>query len=86
MCVYVPINHAGRLLRKTEYQYSDFYIQLAAHFLLEVYQETGAVYCYVCYYVLFEVAHLQIKLVSYGTQPSCWSLARRGAEVMHRYN
>ena len=44
--VYVHINHAGRLLRKTEYQYSDFYIQLAAHFLLEVYQETGTVYCY----------------------------------------
>ena len=45
-CVYVHINHAGRLLRKTEYQFSDFYIQLAAHFLLEVYQETGTVYCY----------------------------------------
>ena len=45
--VYVHINHAGRLLRKTEYQYSDFYIQLAAHFLLEVYQETGTVYCYI---------------------------------------
>ena len=42
----VHINHAGRLLRKTEYQYCDFYIQLAAHFLLEVYQETGTVYCY----------------------------------------
>ena len=35
--------YAGRLLRKTENQYSDFYIQLAAHFLLEVYQETGCV-------------------------------------------
>ena len=31
----------GRLLQKTENQYSDFYIQLAAHILLEVYQETG---------------------------------------------
>ena len=86
MRVYVHINHAGRLLRKTEYQYSDFYIQLAAHFLLEVYQETGTVYCYICYYVLFNVAYLLITLVSYGTQPSCWSLAGRGAEVMHRYN
>ena len=46
VCVYIPINHAGRLLWKTEYQYIDFYIQLAAHFLLEVYQETGTVYCY----------------------------------------
>ena len=82
--MYLHINHAGRLLRKTEYQYSDFYIQLAAHFLLEVYQETGAVYCYICYYVLFNVAYLQATLVSYGTQPSCWSLAGRGAEVMHR--
>ena len=45
-CVCIHINHAGRLLRKTEDQYSDFYIQLAAHFLLEVYQETGTVYCY----------------------------------------
>jgi len=35
--------YTGRLLRKTENQYSDFYIQLAAHFLLEVYQETGCV-------------------------------------------
>ena len=40
---FVHINHTGRLLRKTENQYSDFYIQLAAHFLLEVYQETGTV-------------------------------------------
>ena len=47
MYIYVHINHAGRLLWKTEYQYSDFYIQLAAHFLLEVYQETGTVYCYI---------------------------------------
>ena len=47
MYVYVHTNHAGRLLRKTEYQCSDFYIQLAAHFLLEVYQETGTVYCYI---------------------------------------
>ena len=47
MYVYVHINHAGRLLRKTEYQCSDFYIQLAAHFLLEVYQEMGSVYCYI---------------------------------------
>ena len=30
-----------RLLQKLENQYSDFYIQLAAHILLEVYQETG---------------------------------------------
>ena len=84
--VYVHINHAGRLLWKTEYQCSDFYIQLAADFLLEVYQETGTVNCYTIYYVLFEVAHLQITLVSYGTQPSCCSLAGRGAEVMHTYN
>ena len=43
-------DYAGRLLWKTENQFSDFYIQLAAHILLEVYQETGIllhnlVYC-----------------------------------------
>ena len=35
--------YVGRLLQKTENHYSDFYIQLAAHFLLEIYQETGTV-------------------------------------------
>ena len=37
-------NLTGRLLRKTENQFSDFYVQLAAHLLLEVYQETGNVF------------------------------------------
>ena len=64
-----------------EYQYSDFYVQLAAHFLLEVYQETGAVYCYICYYVLFNVAHLQATLVSYGTQPLGWKKSRSNAQM-----
>lgn len=39
----------GRLLRKTEVQFSDVYLQLAAQLMLEIYHETSEIYtCMYC--------------------------------------
>ena len=44
---------SGRLLRKTEVQFSDVYLQLAAQLMLEIYHETSEICAYMyCVYNL----------------------------------
>ena len=83
---FVHINHTGRLLWKMENQYSDYYIQLAAHFLLEVYQETGTVSVMLINYILITVTHLQTTSVFYGTPKVImlelgWKRSRSNAQI-----
>ena len=83
---FVHINHTGRLLQKVGNQYSDFYIQLAAHFLLEVYQETGTVTVMLINHLLITVTHLQTTSVFYGTPKVImlglgWKRSRRNAQI-----
>ena len=70
ICIFIMCHHnnyTGRLLRKAEDQYSDFHVQLAAHLLLEVYQELGIILILDIWEVaqLLRISVIQIPICPY---------------------